>query len=99
MQLKIIDMIWGKKKYVREFEVMVMMLVVFFSPLQISSIPAQNTGIIKDLFNYICIYAFLLPNGQELTVISQAILFGTTLYIDPTSWPLVLGFLLCDTKK
>lgn len=40
VQLMIIDIIWGKKKWVREYEMMVMMLVVFFSPFQISSIPS-----------------------------------------------------------
>lgn len=64
VQLKIIDLIWTRKKYVREFEVTIMMLVIFFSPLQISSIPAQNAGIVKDLLNYICIYTFLLPSTQ-----------------------------------
>ena len=61
VQLMIIDMVWAKKKYVKEFEVVVVLLVVFYSPLQISGIPSQNVGIVKDLFNYLCVYAFLLP--------------------------------------
>lgn len=76
-----------------------MMLVIFFSPLQISSIPAQNAGIVKDLLNYICIYTFLLPSTQQPSMILQALLSGLTMYTDPTSWPMILGFLLCDTKK
>lgn len=67
MQLMIIDMVWTRKKWVKEYEVMVMMLVVFFSPMQISSIPAQNTGAVKDLFTYICMWAFLQPQNQELS--------------------------------
>ena len=99
VQLMIIDTVWGKKKFVREFEVVVVLLMVFYSPLQMSAIPAQNVGMIKDLFNYLCIYAFLLPSGKELSAPLQALLSGATLYLDPSSWSMVLGFMLCDPRK
>lgn len=37
IQFKIIDKIWTKKKHVQEFEVSILMMVIFFNPLQLSS--------------------------------------------------------------
>lgn len=33
VQFRIIDKIWTKKKYVQEYEVTILMMVIFFSPL------------------------------------------------------------------
>lgn len=99
VQLKIIDLVWMKKKRVRDSEIATMMLIVFCNPLQLSSVCAQNVGIIKDLLVYVCIYAFLLPSKQALSDTSRAALIGVTLYVDPSSWSLQLGLLLCDPGK
>lgn len=61
MQFRIIDKIWTKKKFVQEYEVTILMMVIFFNPLQLTSPTAQNVGVIKDLFAYICLDQYLTP--------------------------------------
>jgi hypothetical protein len=37
VQFRIIDKIWTKKKFVQEYEVTILMMVIFFNPLQLTS--------------------------------------------------------------
>jgi phage-related holin len=61
VQFRIIDKIWTKKKHVQEYEVTIIMMVIFFNPLQLSSPSAQNLGVVKDLFCYFSIDQYLKP--------------------------------------
>lgn len=54
-QFRIIDKIWTKKKFVQEYEVTILMMVIFFNPLQLTSPTAQNVGVVKDLLAYIAL--------------------------------------------
>ena len=37
VQFRIIDKIWTKKKFVQEYEVSILMMMIFFNPLQLTS--------------------------------------------------------------
>jgi hypothetical protein len=37
VQFRIIDKIWTKKKFVQEYEVTILMMMIFFNPLQLTS--------------------------------------------------------------
>lgn len=65
VQFRIIDKIWTRKKSVQEYEVTILMMVIFFNPLQLVSPTAQNVGIIKDLFTYLALDQFLTPQSAD----------------------------------
>lgn len=61
VQFRIIDKIWTRKKAVQEYEVTILMMVIFFNPLQMTSPSAQNVGVIKDFFAYLALDQYLTP--------------------------------------
>jgi hypothetical protein len=67
VQHKIVKLVWSRKKNVQEFEMMTLMMIVYFSPLQLVAPSAQNIGVFKDLLCYLNIYMFL-QDGTESTI-------------------------------
>ena len=101
VQFRIIDKIWTRKKFVQEYEVTILMMVIFFNPLQLTSPTAQNVGVVKDLFAYIALDQYLTPQSSDgiTSVVIQAAIIGLSQYTDPSSYIMHLGLLLCSTKK
>jgi len=100
MQFQLLDLIWRRKKLVQEYEVSLVMMIVFFNPLQLISPCCANVGGIRDVFMYLSIYLFLEPLGKDtLDMLNHAGVTGLSLYLDPTSWVLHAGFFLCAMDK
>lgn len=100
MQFQLLDLIWRRKKLVQEYEVSVVMMIVFLNPLQLISPCCYNVGGIKDVFMYLSIYLFLEPLGPDtLDMLNHAGVTGLSLYLDPTSWVLHAGLFLCAMDK
>jgi hypothetical protein len=101
IQFRIIDKIWTRKKFVQEYEVTILMMVIFFNPLQLTSPCAQNVGVVKDLFMYMVLDQVLTPESKDgvTSHVIQAFIIGMSAYTDPSSYILHLGTILCSTKK
>jgi hypothetical protein len=65
VQFRIVDKIWTRKKSVQEYEVTILMMVIFFNPLQLTSPTAQNVGVVKDLFAYLALDQYLTPQSSD----------------------------------
>jgi hypothetical protein len=100
VQHRIVRMVWSKKKKVQEFEMMTIMVIVYFSPLQLVAPSAQNVGVFKDLLCYLNIYMFL-QDGTETTLqpLLHSLVIGFSVYLDPSSLFFNIGVLICTPKK
>ena len=60
----------------------------------------QNMGIVKDLLTYIGLNFYLEPDSIGiLGTVAQSFCIGVSFYIDPSSWLLYTGLIMCSTKK
>ena len=59
MQLRIASLVWDKKKNVSEAEASIILVFIFFDPLNLCSLTTTNVGSLKDLLTYVCIEQFL----------------------------------------
>jgi hypothetical protein len=86
---------------VQEYEVTILMMVIFFNPLQLTSPTAQNVGVVKDLFAYLALDQYLTPQSVDTytSLVVQSLVIGVSQYTDPSSYIMHLGLFLCSTKK
>ena len=91
MQLKIATLILCHKKTIKPYEISAILIFIFFDPLSLVGLCVQNCGELKDVVNTAVIYLFL-RDKESGTIL--ALLQGISLYLDPSSWSMHMGFLL-----
>lgn len=76
-QFRIIDKVWSQKKNVLDYEVAIMMFLVFFNPLQLIRLSINDLGALKDLLLYMTIDSVLNTDPRPFAVVViQAVIIG-----------------------
>lgn len=73
-----------------------LLVLIFFNPVSLCSLCAQNTGCVGVALMYISIYYYLSGKTLWVNWIERALVIGLSLYVDHNAWILHLGILATD---
>lgn len=63
VQFNIVDKIWGKKKNVKNWELAVLNVLIFFSPIQLVRAATEDLGGFKELLFYLSVEQVLITDS------------------------------------